>query len=315
MTPHSLPAQPLPAVRAAELETTDREQRWLIDTLWLQSAVGLIGGTPKSLKTWLGLELAVSVTSGTPCLRQFDVRTQGPALIYLAEDRLCTIRDRLEGLCHHRNLGLESLDLHVITVPSLRLDAHIDVDRLDATLRRYTPKLLLLDPFVRLHCADENSAQDVATILASLRELQRRHDVAIVVAHHTRKNQRTRQNGQALRGSGDFHAWSDSALYLNHDHDALRLTIEHRSAPAPPQPFHLRLADNPPHLILVELDPSNQIPNLEERVLQTLQKSPSPIHRKQLRSLLAVNNARLGLSLQDLEKRGRVHRTPRGWSC
>jgi hypothetical protein len=101
----------------------------------------------------------------------------------------------------------------------------------------------------------------VATILASLRELQRSHNVAIVVVHHTRKNQRASQNGQALRGSGDFHAWSDSALYLNHDHDVLRLTVEHRSAhpgrcrsedptgesrrTRPPVPSEKSLADTP----------------------------------------------------------------------
>jgi hypothetical protein len=181
---------PLPVVQAAELETTEEEHRWLIETLWMRSAVGLIGGTPKSLKTWVGLEMAVSVASETACLGEFRVSQGGPALLYLAEDRRCTVRERLDALCYHRRLSLETLELHVITVPSLRLDARIDLDRLDATLRQYAPRLLLLDPFVRLHCADENSAQDVATILASLRELQRRHDVAIAVTHHTRKNQR-----------------------------------------------------------------------------------------------------------------------------
>lgn len=306
--------QPLPVVRAAELDTIDQQQRWLIQTLWMHCAVGVIGGTPKSLKTWLGLEMAVSVTSGTPCLDRFPVEDRGPALIYLAEDRLCTIRERLEALCRHRGLALKTLDLHVITVPSLRLDTRIDVDRLEATLRCYSPRLLLLDPFIRLHSADENSAQDVATILASLRELQRRHDAAIVVAHHTRKNQRASQNGQALRGSGDIHAWSDSAIYLNHEHDVLRLTVEHRSAPTP-QPCHLRLAGDPPHLTLVDLDLKKPPASLEERVLTTLQRSPSPLQRQKLRSLLAVNNARLGQALTNLEQRARVQRTPRGWTC
>jgi len=313
MTQNPLNLQPLPVVRASELEPTDQEHRWLIETLWMHSAVGVIGGTPKSLKTWIGLEMAVSVASATACLGRFNVPRQGSALIYLAEDRLCAVRERLDALCHHRGLSLETLDLHVITAPSLRLDTRIDIDRLDVTLRRYAPSLLLLDPFVRLHCGDENSAQDVATILASLRELQRNHDTAIAVTHHTRKNQRGHQNGQALRGSGDFHAWSDSALYLTHDRQALRLAVEHRSAPAP-QPCHVRLCDDPPHLVLVDLDEENT-PSLEERVIQTLRKTPAPIHRRTLRALLAVNNAHLGNVLVLLEKLGQVQRTPRGWTC
>lgn len=306
--------QPLPVVRATELDTTPQEQRWLIEALWMHSAVGLIGGSPKSLKTWLGLEMAVSVASGTACLDQFTVQTPGPALIYLAEDRLCTVRERLEALCLHRGLGLDMLDLHVITVPALRLDTRVDVSRLDATINNYRPRLLLLDPFVRLHKSDENSAQDIAMILASLRELQRRHDVAIVVAHHTRKNQRANQHGQTLRGSGDFHAWSDSALYLTRHKQALQLTAEHRSAAAP-KPWYLRLHDEPSYLTLVELDPQEDQPSLEQRVLQTLQQNPAPIHRNQLRTMLAVNNTNLGNVLLALEQRGRVHRTNLGWTC
>jgi RecA-family ATPase len=315
MTTTPLHEQSLPVVRAAELDETPSEQRWLIETLWTQCGVGVIGGTAKSLKTWLGLEMAVSVASATPCLQQFTTQQPGPALIYLAEDRLCMVRERLEALCAHRGLGLEALDLHVITVPSLRLDTEIDVARLDATISIYTPRLLLLDPFVRLHRSDENSAQDVAAILASLREMQRRHELAIVVAHHTRKNHRATQHGQMLRGSGDFHAWADSALYLTHDKETLRLTIEHRSAPAP-NPRFLRLTGNPPHLTLVEIQPQDDgQPSIEDRVLQTLQRSPTPIRRNQLRALLAINNARLGRVLETLEQRGRIHRTRHGWAC
>ena len=315
MTTTLLHKQSLPVVRAAELDETPSEQRWLIETLWTQCGVGVIGGTAKSLKTWLGLEMAVSVASATPCLQQFTTQQPGPALIYLAEDRLCMIRERLEALCAHRGLGIEALDLHVITVPSLRLDTEIDVARLDATISIYTPRLLLLDPFVRLHRSDENSAQDVAAILASLREMQRRHELAIVVAHHTRKNQRATQHGQMLRGSGDFHAWADSALYLTHDKETLRLTIEHRSAPAP-EPRFLRLTGNPPHLTLVEIQPQDDgQPRIEDRILQTLQRSPTPIQRNQLRALLAINNARLGRALEILEQQGRIHRTRHGWAC
>jgi RecA-family ATPase len=314
MTTTPLYNQPLPAVRAVELDGAPSQQRWLIQTLWTHSGVGIIGGMPKSLKTWLGLEMAVSVASATPCLEHFTTDEPGSALIYLAEDRLCMVRERLEALCAHRGLGLEALDLHVITVPSLRLDTEIDVARLHATVSTYAPRLLLLDPFVRLHRSDENSAQDVAAILSSLREMQRRHDVAIVVAHHSRKNHRATQHGQMLRGSGDFHAWSDSALYLTHDNESLRLTIEHRSAPAP-EPRFLRLCGNPPHLTLLEVETNAHRSSIEERVLEALRRSPTPIQRVQLRALLAINNARLGSALQTLEQLGRIHRTDRGWAC
>ena len=99
----------LPVQRASELEIQAPEQTWLIQSLWGQSAVGIIGGSPKCCKSWLGLDMALSVASNTACLGQFPVRKQGPALIYLAEDTLPAIRTRLEALCGHRQLNIQAL--------------------------------------------------------------------------------------------------------------------------------------------------------------------------------------------------------------
>ena len=50
------------------------------------------------------------------------------------------------------------------------------------------PRLLLLDPLVRLHGVDENHAGEVAELLAYFRLLQRRLDLSVILVHHTRKN-------------------------------------------------------------------------------------------------------------------------------
>lgn len=313
MTSVSAEHDPFDVVRAVDLQRAQPEHRWLVDALWAEEGVGFIGGTPKSLKSWIGLDLAVSVASGTPCLGRFRVRRPGPALVYLAEDRTDVVRERLEALAASRGLLFGGLDVLVITTPAIRLDLAEHCARLEATLAEHRPRLLLLDPFVRLHRADENSAQDVAAILASLRELQRRHHLAITVVHHTRKSGGSRQPGQALRGSGDFHAWADSALYLSHEQAGLRLTIEQRAAPAP-EPLFVSLADRPPHPVVAAPALDNS-PSLQDRILDTLRRCPEPVSRTELRSLLAVQNRRLGEALERLEALGRVRRIGRGWHC
>ena len=178
----------LPVVRASELDEPEPERRWLIDQLWARAGVGIIGGPPKCCKSWLGLDLAVSVASGTPCLDTFHVAEPGGSLVYMAEDAAPVVKQRLEGLCRHRGLELAALPIGVITAPSVRLDLPSDQRRLAATVRRHVPRLLLLDPFVRLHRINENQASDVAAVLGYLRELQRAHNLAVTVVHHARKN-------------------------------------------------------------------------------------------------------------------------------
>jgi len=311
---------PLRVLRANELDLGDDRTRWLIEHLWPDSAVGVIGGQPKSWKSWLGLELAVSVASGTPCLGRYACTRAGPALVYLAEDALRDVRARIECLARSRRLSLEQLDLKVIAESVLRLDQEHDRRRLQDTVGEVRPRLLVLDPLVRLHALDENSSQEVSALLSYLRALQREHDVAIALVHHTSKRAHAR-HGQALRGTGDIHAWTDVGLYLTWQGDQLHMTTELRTA-RPPEPIELRLvADDPSttHLAICGgggASASEAAPQLTlaQRILRLLERcAPGALRRGALRDELRVNNASLGEALEELERLGLLVRSDNGW--
>ena len=169
---------PLPVVRVGEIPNEQNAPRWLVQQLWGASSVGVIGGAPKCSKTWLGLDLALSVATGTACLGKYPVPEPGPVLVYLAEDALPVVRERVEGMARHRGLDFADVDMHVITAPVLRLDRDPHRTRLLETAKRLRPRLLLLDPLVRLHGIDENNAGEVAQLLAYFRLRQRRLDLS-----------------------------------------------------------------------------------------------------------------------------------------
>lgn len=304
----------LKVVRAAEIQARpDDEPAWLIDGLWGAGAVGLIGGAPKSCKSWLSLEMALSVASGRPCLGRYEVPVPGPALVFAAEDTPLQVRERLEGLARARRADFATLEVALIVEPSLRIDRVNELARLHATLERRRPKLLVLDPYVRLQRVDENNSTEVSAILASLRELSREFDLAIVLVHHARKSPADLA-GQALRGSSDFHAWGDSNLYVGRRGDDLWLSVEHRAAASPP-PFALRLRadDDSVRLEIQESPTSASGPKpLSERVLESLDER-MPRRQEDLRALLRVRNQCLTEVLHQLERDRRVQRTSDGW--
>jgi hypothetical protein len=320
------PQDPLPVARAASLADTHNECRWLLDRLWARAAVGVIGGAPKSCKSWLGLDMAVSVASGTPCLGAFAAHDQGSALIYLAEDALGVVRERLRAICRHRHVDFATLAVDVITAPSLRLDLERDQLRLCDTVAQLKPRLLLLDPFVRLHRIDENNAGEVAALLAYLRELQRQHDLAVAVVHHARKNGPTgAQAGVGLRGSSDFHAWGDSNLYLRRSRDQLTLTLEHRAAPAPEPVGVMLVADNIAETTHLEVSAGIAMGSASARVqtddsaldgeiLEALKTKAEPVARSALRAELRVRNERLGDALTRLVAAGAITRIADRWA-
>jgi RecA-family ATPase len=309
--------QTFPVVRVGEIKNEESAQRWLVDGLWGARSVGVIGGAPKCAKTWLGLDMALSVATGTACLGKYAVPEPGPVLVYLAEDALSAVRERIEGMARHRGLDLAGVEVHVITVPVLRLDREPDRARLLETARRLRPRLLVLDPLVRLHGIDENHAGEVAQLLAYFRSLQRQLDLSVLLVHHTRKNAAGgAAAGQGLRGSSDIHAFGDSNLYLRRTKEYLVLSSEHRAAPASAAVRLELIATDAgtTHLeVIAELQDGNRTQRgLEDRVLDLLALGVV-LTRAKLRDSLGVKNERLGEALESLERTGRVHRTPAGW--
>jgi hypothetical protein len=307
--------RPFSTSRIGDIAPAPAEGRWLVRSLWPQGAVGILGGPPKSCKTWLGLDLALSVASATPCLGTFPVQHPGPVLAYLAEDSLDRVRERIDGMARHRGVDLHALELHLITEPTLRLDNLSHIDRLYVTVKAHRPRLLLLDPLVRLHNLNENDAGEVSAILALLRSLQRTYGVAVALVHHARKNGRT-TTGEALRGSGELYAWGDTYGYLQRAQDALRLRLEHRHE-RPIEPILLRLVSRPdgscPHLEIAQPTEPPEPTGLHDSIVVALAAGEGALTRGALRSRLKINNNRLGLALSDLEQRGTISRTSQGW--
>lgn len=319
MQPSTRPvSEPFPVKHVVQVEPLAAERQWLVEGLWLAQGVGILGGAPKCCKTWLAAELAVAVASGAPALGRFAVHTPGPVLVFCAEDSPPALRTRFDGIAAARDLVLADAPVMLLDVDALRLDREADLARLRATVAQLQPRLLVLDPFVRLARIDENSATEVSAVLGALRTLQREHALAVLVVHHARKSPAAHP-GQSLRGSSDFAAWGDSNLYLSRHGDALGLSVEHRNASAPPR-LGLRLEALPaPHLVVDDVGDIQHATDspgsaLAELVVARLAAVTRPLSTLELARHLRRRKQAVVDALDALRLAGRVDRRAGGWS-
>ena len=304
-----------PTRRAADLEQRPSEQQWMVDALWTAQGVGIVGGEPKCGKSFLALDLAVAVAAGVPCLRYFRPAGSGPVLLFAAEDASHIVRARLQGIASAAGASFDTLDIAVIDVPTLRLDHRADRQRLLETVERVAPRLIVLDPLVRLHGVDENAVAEVAPILGFLRDLQRRFETAILLVHHARKSGAARP-GQALRGSSELHAWGDSNLYLRRRDQRIVMTVEHRAAPGLAD-IEVELADDGKGAALrlrqtPRGEPAPQRDTPEQKILRVLAEADAPLSQRQIRVRAETRHKTVGAILAKLVGEGRVTRDTAG---
>jgi hypothetical protein len=308
----------LPVTRASELSIDSAPlSHWLVEGLWSDQAVGILGGEPKCCKSFLALDLAVSVASGAPCLRRFAVRRTGPVLLFPAEDSLTVVRQRLEGICSAAGIGFQSLPVEIITAPTLRLDTPTDRERLTNTVQARQPRLLILDPLIRLHRVDENDASQISGLLSYLRQLQRAFQLAVLIVHHARKDANSARPGQALRGSSELHGWGDSNLYMRRRGTQLTLSTEHRAAASQDHiPLQLTQAGSALALCVASdssiAEPDSE-PSALQRVQQILADLDQPITVQQLRKLCGLRTATVCSCLAQLADNGVVSHDSRGY--
>ena len=301
------------ALAVRKISEVDRtsEHKWLVESLWTEGAVGTICGHPKTNKSYLALDFAISVASGTPVLDRFAVSDPGAVLLFPAEDSHTAVRERAEGLCRHRSVDFGALELYLIESPVLRLDEVRCCKALEGALQKVRPRLLILDPLIRLHSADENSATEIARVLSFLRHLQRTYKTAVLVVHHARKSSGG-DPGLSMRGSTEIRAWSDTNLYMRR-RGGLELTIEHRQA-ASPKPLKLELVTEDQSAVHLKVSGRRELTETpKEKLLRLLSCSEGPLNRAYIRSELALRNQTVSKILCQLQKEGLIEKTKNGY--
>lgn len=215
--------------------------RWLINGVWTRGGCGFISGAPKSYKSWLALDLAVAVATGAPMLGVHRVVAPGPVLYLQEEDSLATAVDRLDQIVegrapgHHWGGLLDGLTWTPPRPLPVDIQAHTGIVLSDPRwlawlgerVRTYGYHAMIIDTLTTtIGDVDLDKAVDLqARVLRPLRELAQTYDCAVIIVHHSRKNQQGGRRGSNMLGSVALHGWVDCALYLDRDEESGVITV------------------------------------------------------------------------------------------
>jgi hypothetical protein len=254
----------------------------------LDKTLLLVSGKQKSKKTFLVTNLAMAVAAGVS-FASFHIPAALKVLILSAEGGYFPSRDRLRIMRRSIPAGRE-IDLEISFNSRLNLLDERSFGELRDEIARRRPKVLVIDPLVRFHDAEENSATEMSKVLGGMRELIEDFSLSVMLVHHTGKNPEA-----GARGSSAISGEYDSAIGIKVQDEKHILEFDMRHVETPSAKV---LSFNPETLWFedAERDPIREIlvkagRRLERRELVNLileaklVGSPNSAYRRITRSL------------------------------
>lgn len=174
---------------------------WLVDEWLPDASITFLVSPPESYKTWMLLDLAVSVSAGVPFLGRYRVNSPGPTLIIQQEDSHSGLTDRLALIAEQKLGALPKLDGDMWSIPSMPdIPIYVHPDRqlrfgnkqvlaeMEKQIDQIRPKVIMIDPLYSTTDSTDNYMADLANRMMVLKTWRDKYGCSFVIAHHSKKN-------------------------------------------------------------------------------------------------------------------------------
>jgi len=201
----------------------------------------VLGGGSKSNKTWVLLDMALSVSHGETWLG-FPTR-KGRVLFVNLEIPRGFFAKRLREISARRGIRIEADQLHTLTLRGHCASYRTLLPEIERKCQGRGFDLIILDPIYKLYGGtDENSAGEVAELLQGVEHLAVKTGAAVAfAAHFSKGNQATKEAIDRISGSGVFARDPDSLMMLTkHEVDGAFTVEATLRNLAPISPFVIR---------------------------------------------------------------------------
>ena len=129
------------------------------------------------------------------------------------------------------NILYDNLDFYFRVNENILIRTHSAL--LSEEIIKYKPEVIIIDPLVRFHNAEENSATEMSELFGKIRSLISEHNISIIIVHHQGKDE---SKGGTLRGSSVISGEYDSLIKITKDSNnenkhTLSFDLRHSESP------------------------------------------------------------------------------------
>lgn len=228
---------------------------FLVDGVLPTEGLAAIYGPPSAGKSFLALDMACAVATGSPWLGK---RTRQGSVVYIAAEGRAGLQQRLRAWKEQQGLVDMSIPVFFITEAANLLQRG-DLAALLMLFSTMDPKpaLIIIDTLHRsMPGGDENSAKDVGLVIEHADQLRKTLNCAVMLVHHSALNSERERGSSSLRGA------VDALMFAKKDEAGGRVLKSEKAKDWPDFPdigFELRLVGNSCVVRALEFDGSFEV--------------------------------------------------------
>ena len=201
-------------------------QRFLIDNIMPQSCLSAVVGPSYSFKTFIALDMALSVAAGLPF---HGMETQQGTVIYVNGEGRYGIMNRINAWCRCKSLDPKNLPF-ILSKTSINLRDTVELAKLMNIRENISDvRMIVVDTMNRnAGGMNENAPVDMAEFVNACSAMVHHFNCAVCVIHHTGK-----YTSSGARGHSSFYAALDTEISVKKlgDHDVQMICSKQKDAP------------------------------------------------------------------------------------
>ena len=285
------------------------EYKCIVDKV-LYHGLTVFAGRPKVGKSWLALQLALSVAHGGMFLGGLDVLSPGRVVYVALEESQARTAGRMRKLQGQEDILLQNISMVYSLKPLMAGGA----EQLNELLDNQKPNLVIIDTFLAIVGGDKGKRDVMRSEyaeIALLKSLAEKYETGIVLVHHLRKAVIGEAVLDAVAGSTGITAAADCVWGMKRE-DAALCSLEAVGREVEQQVLALRFgAVNGIGWSLEGI--GEQVKDArDEREIMTLLSNEGSLSCAKIATLLKMNANRTRSILYALYQRGVIQRNTSG---
>jgi KaiC/GvpD/RAD55 family RecA-like ATPase len=215
------------------------KNRFLVENLIPENGITLISGQPGCGKSWIALHVMQCMTSKKDVFEKFKTK-RGAVLLVDGETGKMELLRRIKAMRIRSDRKI-----YVASEEELKIDTHKGLAKIISLVERKKISLVVLDPFIAMHSADENTASGMQKVIDAIKKIQTK--TAVLIIHHHRKNEDSHNPSLHIRGSSAIHGAVDSHIEVKGEDGELEVLQigQHKARRGKPEkPFIVKVESN-----------------------------------------------------------------------